>query len=331
MEKVIIREELDKWLNGLIQSGGLIAPVREDEDLVLFEPVRDLDEIVWDYLNTTRALKDFFFLQNEELFRFEGGPQDVRLEERPLSEEKMVIFGVRPCDARGLFVLDKLFSQDSGDELYLARRESSVVVGVACDNPDWACFCTSMGGSPYSMEGLDILLVDLGNGRFRARIITDKGGELFASVSAQPYEEYPQRRERQQEEAEGKIVKKVAPDRDLEAVFDDPYWERISRTCLSCGVCTFLCPTCHCFDLADEGDRRFRLWDACAFPNFTIQASGENPRLTKAERYRQRVLHKFHYFKKNFGVNLCVGCGRCIRFCPVRIDIADVVNNAPGK
>jgi len=119
------------------------------------------------------------------------------------------------------------------------------------------------------------------------------------------------------------------PPEGLDKIFEHEYWQEVSRACLSCGICTYLCPTCHCFDLVDEERKRLRCYDGCSFPDFTLQASGENPSPTKKERYRQRVYHKFDYFKKNFGENLCVGCGRCIRYCPVKIDIAEIVANAP--
>ncbi|MBU3911258.1 MAG: 4Fe-4S dicluster domain-containing protein, partial [Candidatus Omnitrophica bacterium] len=127
------------------------------------------------------------------------------------------------------------------------------------------------------------------------------------------------------------VKKKIKTPENLDKVFESGYWDEVSKPCISCGVCTFLCPTCHCFDLVDEERKKLRCYDGCSFPDFTLEASGVNPRPTKKERYRQRVYHKFDYFKKNFGENLCVGCGRCIRYCPVKIDIADIVDKAPIK
>jgi ferredoxin len=120
----------------------------------------------------------------------------------------------------------------------------------------------------------------------------------------------------------------------LTHLFDHPVWERIHETCIGCGTCTYLCPTCHCFDISDEkfgsDQARVRLWDSCMYTLFTLHASGHNPRPTGKERMRQRVMHKFNYTVKNWGDIFCVGCGRCVRDCPVNLDIREVVNELAG-
>ncbi|MDO8466505.1 MAG: 4Fe-4S dicluster domain-containing protein, partial [Gallionella sp.] len=110
-------------------------------------------------------------------------------------------------------------------------------------------------------------------------------------------------------------------------------WEEMARACIGCGICTFLCPTCHCFDINDEVQskaplkgQRVRTWDNCQFPDFTMHSSGHNPRENTGARLRQRVNHKFQYFHENFGMHQCTGCGRCVSGCPVGIDIVAVVN-----
>jgi sulfhydrogenase subunit beta (sulfur reductase) len=117
----------------------------------------------------------------------------------------------------------------------------------------------------------------------------------------------------------------------LDTMFDDPFWDMVSERCLGCAICTYLCPTCHCFDITDEvisqSGERVRTWDSCAFPSFTLEASGVNPRPSNKERYRQRIMHKFDYFVANHGMAACVGCGRCIKECPVNLDIRVVLNN----
>ena len=121
--------------------------------------------------------------------------------------------------------------------------------------------------------------------------------------------------------------------REFEAIFDNvDFWTKMSSACLSCGVCTFVCPTCYCFDICDEttfgqGTRR-RLWDACMFTDFTLEASGHNPRPQVYQRLRQKICHKYSYSIRKYGVISCVGCGRCTRSCPVNIDIFTFVDEA---
>ena len=116
-------------------------------------------------------------------------------------------------------------------------------------------------------------------------------------------------------------------------MFDSPFWDDESMSCIRCGICTYLCPTCHCFDINDEvissyplKGKRVRTWDNCQFPDFTMHSSGHNPRPDKASRLRQRILHKYNYFVEKYGHYQCTGCGRCVSKCPVGIDIIEVLN-----
>ena len=121
----------------------------------------------------------------------------------------------------------------------------------------------------------------------------------------------------------------------LEGQFEDPLWESIADICVGCGACAFICPACHCFDINDEGTAdqgtRRKHWDACGFSKFTNHASGHNPRDIQNKRYRNRIMHKFKYYDDKFGKTLCTGCGRCIRACPVGIDIADILTTINDK
>ena len=118
----------------------------------------------------------------------------------------------------------------------------------------------------------------------------------------------------------------------LDKIFENELWKNISLKCLGCGICTFQCPTCHCFDIQDEttitNGARVRVWDTCMNPEYTLHASGHNPRPARMNRTRNRVYHKFNYYPKNYNVIACVGCGRCISDCPVNIDIIDVIDQA---
>jgi ferredoxin len=219
------------------------------------------------------------------------------------------------------------------DPYYMNRRRNTVLMGLACNQPMSTCFCTSVGGGPFSTDGLDLLWTDLGD-RYLVEAITEQGEAMIADS--------PHLREAMSEDiaqkadlaarAEGAIS---GPDvqgvkEKLDRMYDAPFWQNVQLKCLGCGACTYLCPTCHCFDIADEGDsrqgQRVRNWDTCQFSLFTLHASGHNPRTSGKERMRQRMMHKFNYFVENFDAIACVGCGRCVRECPVNLDIRAVLN-----
>ena len=345
MQKIITKEDLDKMLNSLLSDFEIIAPVDLPQKGIFYEPITDLNDLYWGEGFATEPVKKFFLSPSEYLFkgRYDNGQE--ALEELPMPGNKRIIIGVRPCEARGLTLLDKVFdAQDYKDEFYLNNRKRTMLVGLSCSKPDKSCFCTSLGGSPVNSRGMDALIFPaeekgtvlsrepspflLGN-EFIIEIVSDQAAEIFGGIGEDLSNEKAKAWEADKERRKEALDYKINVPETLDNIFENSYWNKVSQGCLSCGICTFLCPTCHCFDLVDEERSRLRCYDGCAFCDFTLEASGVNPRSAKRERYRQRVFHKFDYFKKNFKENLCVGCGRCIRFCPVKINIAEVVDKAP--
>ncbi|NOX96717.1 MAG: hypothetical protein GXO98_01360 [Nitrospirae bacterium] len=324
-EKIVSKEDLKKILEGLMKTSELLAPGKEG-DLVLFKPVKNPEEVFFAYPNSLKPVKEFFFPPREELFKHEIREGKVGLSSEHQENRKRVIWGVRPCDAKSLLMFDKMFDGEYKDSYYLEKRAKSVLVGLACNEPLDSCFCLSLNAGPHAKEGLDVLITDLGDDSYLVEGITAKGEELFQGCGKESGEGERTRKKELEEAAKKKIRKTCQPPPDLESFFEDPYWEKVSRKCISCGVCTYLCPTCFCFDLSYEGRDCIRFWDSCSFSPFTKMTSGENPRREKKTRYRQRVYHKFSYFKKNFGEIACVGCGRCLRECPVKVDIVEIVN-----
>jgi len=285
------------------------------------------------YRNTTVPPKELMFPETETLFRYRLGKEEIE-PKVPDAGAKRAVVGIRPCDAQAYSIVEKLYNWDFPDPYFNARREATTLVGLACADPCANCFCTSMGGGPASEDDVDALLFDLGDS-FYLKTVTGKGEKLAEAVSGameKAGDAEKKAAEKQAGEAEGKIMRSLdhegIPEK-LPSLYDHPFWEQFSDRCLSCGICTFLCPTCHCFDIQDEVEvfdgRRARMWDSCMFPEYTVHTSGHNPRPTRKERTRNRVSHKYSYFRERFDVIACVGCGRCINYCPVNIDLLDIL------
>ena len=331
--RIIEKSRLTELLDKLAQDYHLIAPVRDND--VSFRKVESGSEVTLDYINSVLSPKSAFFPQTETLFQFSrDDSQKVKIEPSAEADREQVIFGIRPCDARSLRLMDMVFNGQYKDSYYLNKREKTTLIGLACFNPDDTCFCPTFGIDPASGEDVDILFSDIGD-RYLVEASTEKGAALlnrFAKFFAELRGDEEQLREARKAGLAGMkkldvsaIADKIAP------LYEGDYWESIGMKCLGCGICTYLCPTCHCFDIADinldEGGERFRCWDSCMFPEFTLMASGENPRPNRKTRVQQRFFHKLKYFHDRNGELACVGCGRCIRYCPVNIDISQIIED----
>jgi len=278
------------------------------------------------------SIKTFLFPQPEILFEFSANfkdPAAYRLKEPDFKEKKIILFGVRPCDARSISLNSMPYSEDT---YFQKRLEQILVFGFLCKSVCSTCFCSWVGGSPVSMDGMDIAVFDLEDA-YVLRPITKKGEELLNRAGLDEATDV-------EKEAFNRLVKEnsnknqsntadILKSKDLFDLYNASFWQELSDACINCGTCTFLCPTCYCFDIQDEvlkgKGRRIRYWDSCMFPLFTLHASGHNPRGDKLKRVRNRFMHKLKYFPDRFGPISCVGCGRCIRECPVSIDIREVL------
>jgi sulfhydrogenase subunit beta (sulfur reductase) len=350
--KILERKILADFLRKRLGDSELIAPVEIEGRLYFrqLDPMKELAELAWpadrpgavlqggdsaktvpaaDPL-TVNSIKEFFFPRRQELY--EQRPDGI-IPLPAADERRRLLLFARPCDARGLAFLDRVFLGQTEDESYRRARNDTIIVGLHCLQPDRHCFCTSLGGGPFATEGMDLALTPLEDERFLARGISDRGKDLLASLGGKE----AGRTEREILEdlrgaAEAAIRRFIeVPDRQVMAErFDSPYWREVSLACLTCGICSYLCPTCHCFDIVDEGYLRLRCWDTCSSDTFTRMAAGEDHRRHKHSRYRQRIYHKFSYFKDDFDIHACVGCGRCTRWCPVKIDIVEIVNGIPS-
>jgi len=333
---IVSKKDIPNFLDKLIGAyDEVIAPVKKD-GFTVFKTISSGADAVLDAGNTKLQAKDVFFPQSEELFRYNVTEEGAKLE-APIDNKKKVLFGVRPCDARSVKLLDNVFNNDKyQDPYYLARRENTVIVGIGCNEPASTCFCTSVSSGPFDTSGLDVLLIDTGDA-YVVETVTEKG-KLFIEKAGLAAASDADKAAAAKVKEESVVTCQVNLDglkAKLDVNFYDPIWDKIHEKCLGCGACTYLCPTCHCFDIVDDAvdcnGCRVRNWDSCAFPLFTLHGSGHNPRTSNKERYRNRIMHKFKYFVDNFNEIACVGCGRCIKNCPVNMDIRVVLEDIRGS
>ncbi|MBE6530616.1 MAG: 4Fe-4S ferredoxin [Ruminococcaceae bacterium] len=292
-------------------------------------------------LNTVKSPKDFFFPQTEDLMEFKTSGKNIEIVDVRGESEDFVVFGVRACDVKAFEVLDRVFLSAPVDSYYASRREHGVIVSVACTRPSETCFCQTFGIDPTGGAG-DISVWKTENEVFW-QSNTEKGEALMQKLASLTEECGAEAVEEQK--AQISAIMKKLPLASLKAdafgggktaeLFNAPEWDELSATCLGCGTCTFVCPTCQCYDIKDfdtgNGVIRYRCWDSCMYSEFTKMAHGNN-RLTQKERFRQRFMHKLVYYpENNEGLFSCVGCGRCISRCPISMNIVKVMKKLGGN
>lgn len=336
IEKIISKNEFNDWLKELRKTFELYGPVDQGGQtnfaLLPEEALPDLS-----YQNTRLSPKAFIQPQSERMFQFTVKPEDPEaniIKEVPQEEKSRLLVGIRPCDAKACDLVQINFvTSDYQDPWWKKGREQLALMGLGCSNPCSTCFCTSVGGGPFDTAGLDLLLTDLGQS-YLVQACNEKGESMLKiSPGKSAAEEDRQKALQIKKQAEETMTTKVPTERlkdqPLLDLFNAPFWDEVQFSCINCGTCTFLCPTCWCFDIQDEVQEsegiRMRNWDSCMFPLFTLHGSGHNPRGEKLQRVRQRFMHKLKYYVDKYGNGVaCVGCGRCVQFCPVNIDIRRV-------
>lgn len=333
-------DSLNNVFSEIAKSASLYMPIDNNEGKAVYTKWEEGKE--WsNALNTVRSPKDFFFPQMENLMEFRTEGKNIELIDTRTEAEDFVVFGVRACDVKSFDVLDRVFLNEPVDSYYASRREHGIIVSVACTKPSETCFCQTFGINAAEPAG------DISVWKTETEVFwqsnTEKGEALMKKLEALT-EECSTEAVDAQKEKTAKIMKKL-PLADLTTdafggdktaeFFDAPEWSKLSESCLGCGTCTFVCPTCQCYDIKDfntgRGVVRFRCWDSCMYSDFTKMSAGQ-PRLTQVERFRQRFMHKLVYYPaNNDGMFSCVGCGRCISKCPISMNIVKVMKTIGGK
>ena len=289
-------------------------------------------------LKTTRSAKDFFFPKTEHMVSYEMSGKEVKVVDPRKEVEDFVIFGVRACDARGFTAIDNVYlNMNPVDSYYKNRREHGTVIVLACSEPTKTCFCSTFRIHASLAKPAGDVSCWLADGKYYFEANTDKGKAFVENAKSALEDADASAVEACKKDISAKV--EALPfahldlskfqGKDMLKIFNSKIWDKVSEPCVGCGTCTYVCPTCMCFDVRDfatsSGVRQVRCWDSCMYNDFT-QMAAENPRHTQKERSRQRFMHKLMYYPMaHDGMFSCVGCGRCVESCPVNMNIVKVI------
>jgi hypothetical protein len=289
--------------------------------------------------------KRFLFPPTETLFTFERARTEFSLAPT-LDYSPLALVGVHPCDVNAIRLLDHVFSDEHRDEHYLARRESTLIVGVDCPAPcTEGVFCKDMGGNSAD-EGFDVMLYPLaagdnggGDRRYGVVFGSEEGREwlLYSHRCVPPSAADERAIEEYRRAKDAAVADALTAGGDelpdlLGRSYDSLLWEATARRCYSCGSCNLSCPTCYCFNMYDDLDiglnsgRRQREWDGCHLPDFALVAGDHNFRPKAASRLRHRIYRKAKWIRERTGLPGCVGCARCARACTAKINCVEIYN-----
>ncbi|MBQ7951168.1 MAG: 4Fe-4S dicluster domain-containing protein [Clostridia bacterium] len=330
----IAKNDLPALFRKISETKELYLPVRV-ADQVNFAAYTEDADVSLETLKTVKSPKDAFFPQSETLYTCHKEENKLSITPEELQNQEFVVFGIKACDVKGIEVLDKVFLSEPVDTFYKARRDHGILVALACNEPEESCFCKAFGIDCTDPKA-DVATWLVGDFLYW-NPLTEKGAALTDAVKELFAEADDSAVQKQQETTKAIVEKLPYMDLSLEGwngdvlteKFDSPLWEELYQPCLACGTCTFVCPTCQCYDIKDyttgSGVQRYRCWDSCMYSDFTMMAHGNN-RTSQMQRFRQRFMHKLVYFPaNNDGMYSCVGCGRCVEKCPSALNIVKVV------
>ena len=335
----IAKENLSALFQMIAENQELYLPVKTAGQ-TNFRTWNEEVEVDLDTLKTVKSPKDAFFPQSENLYSVKKEGKKLQVEPEALKNQDFVVFGMKACDVQAVQVLDNVFLSDPADTFYAARRKHGTIVAMACHEPEESCFC-KVFGIDCAEPKADVAVWMAGNEMYW-KAMTEKGEDLTSVVKELLTEADSADKEKVEAEktAVRNIVEKLPYSNlslegwngdALTEKFNSPIWEELYKPCLACGTCTFVCPTCQCYDIKDydtgHGVQRYRCWDSCMYSDFTMMAHGNN-RTSQMQRFRQRFMHKLVYYPaNNNGMYSCVGCGRCVEKCPSFLNIVKVIKS----
>jgi len=354
-KRVIDSKGLESLLHSLIEEGyDLIGPTVRDQAIVhdrisgtgdLPKGVTDSQEggyyrleqredgALFGFNSGPQSWKSYLYPSRSEIFKAVETEGGIRFDVVEPAHPRYAFFGVRPCDLAAIGIQDRVFmGSEHVDRIYEANRQDNFIVAVNCVEAGATCFCNSMGTGPRARGGYDIVLTEVSPGEeFVATSGTARGEEMLDNVTGDdPTEEILNREAAGIENAVAQMGRQMNTEgiRDLLVGNPEhPRWDEVAERCLTCGNCTMACPTCFCSTTEDsvtlDGTAtRSRRWDSCFGLDFS-SLHGRPVRETTRSRYRQWMTHKLATWYDQFGSSGCVGCGRCITWCPVGIDITE--------
>jgi len=347
------KDKLQDFLTELAEEYQVYLPIKKNQqtDFYSFEKLLNSSkvlEIDLDARLSVKSPKSFLFPRSESYLEFKKDNERLDFKLKELTGKPNLLFGIRNCDQESFKLLDKVFLQEPVDRLYQRRRESTITVVGRCLDQSETCFCQLFDIEPAASEtGADLYYFNSDHNLYFTA--ASDQGELILSEYSQYFNNLESEKETELRMQAEKFNKTISTNsnnpltinkpellyENKEKIFNSNIWQELANRCLECGICTYLCPTCHCYDIqdyaSDQTGERYRCWDSCLFSNFTEMAHGDNPREETYQRLRQRFFHKLVYFPEEQKESLaCVGCGRCLGNCPVNIDITEVLALAGG-